>query len=441
LMADASTSDVASVAAGEEEELQAALALSLTSVDAPSLVERVRDDAEDAVKKLELLERILSKARADPVAYGTINLSSEKAGRLLDVHARAVLQHAGFEDRAMASLTLAPSHDPSALMAMAVIVADALPGARAAAAANPLADESLVARSDDDDMRAALALSLGEEPRSIKRPRHVAAASSRPPNALRKGQDFMFRTWSAYDVLLLGPQTHLKLQAIMDTLVAPGFPWLDATFEEQGLDDNYLETGWDYEPGERTPPPPELSCVAELVSALLDQLTLFHGGDLVVPTRCFVNLYRDGGNSVPSHVHHCRQLTMSLGAMRVFTARGPGGFPSALRRHVDAGGALRLPMRSGDVVVCDGQAHGVEKVATDDPRSIGARASINLFYHTAHDSATQRSGRGPIEITSPAGDDPSRPRWSICCYRCGYDGHMWDECPAGAIALPEDWND
>ena len=48
-MADASTSDVASVAAGEEQELQAALALSLTSVDAPSLVERVRDDADNAV--------------------------------------------------------------------------------------------------------------------------------------------------------------------------------------------------------------------------------------------------------------------------------------------------------------------------------------------------------------------------------------------------------
>jgi len=416
----------------DDDELEDALAL---STPVPKLVQRLD------VEKLELVDRILSRCLTDPIRFGSINLGTEKATRLLDASAKACLRHVGFEPQGEKLVLSEAASDISMLVGCRGLISDALVSARAQAA-DPLLDESVAQEGDEEseELRQALALSRGEDPgqQRAKWPR-ATGPSPPPPNELRKGQDFMFRSWSALEVCLLGPETLQKLQAIMEALTAPGFSWSVAKFEEQGLDDHYLETGWDFVGGVRVPPPPELRIVEELVTALLDQLGLFHTGDAIIPMRCFVNLYRNGGNSVPAHVHHCRQLTMSLGAMRVFTARGPGGFPSALAQHVDAGGALRLPMRSGDVVMCDGQAHGVERTARESAESTGPRVSINIFYHTAHDEMSNRSGRGPIEITTPSGDDPTRPRWRTNCYCCGYDGHLYDECRGAP--LPEDWND
>ena len=118
------------------------------------------------------------------------------------------------------------------------------------------------------------------------------------------------------------------------------------------------------------PPPHHLQFMQALMERLLDYLrsNLRHGEELV-PMQCFLCLYEDGGDSCPSHKHDCRQLTMSFGSERALVVENQ-----------------RIPMRHGDIVVLDGERHGLptEKRAQTQPR-----VSINLFFTTSHDLATR----------------------------------------------------
>eukprot|EP00747_Dinoflagellata_sp_TGD_P169006 gnl/TRDRNA2_/TRDRNA2_196795_c0_seq1.p1 gnl/TRDRNA2_/TRDRNA2_196795_c0~~gnl/TRDRNA2_/TRDRNA2_196795_c0_seq1.p1 ORF type:complete len:266 (+),score=37.83 gnl/TRDRNA2_/TRDRNA2_196795_c0_seq1:86-883(+) len=175
-------------------------------------------------------------------------------------------------------------------------------------------------------------------------------------------------------------------------LNSPGWRELE-TRTSRRLVDQYT-----FEGDRARPPPPHLRFLHGSVQKLLDHLQKHHGRDTegateVLPMSCFLCLYEDGEDACPNHVHDCRQLTMSFGSERVMVVEG-----------------RRVKMKHGDVIVLDGEQHGV-------PAQRGVecqpRVSINLFYTTTVDLATREvsvNHRSGGSYQREAGGPPTKKR-------------------------------
>mmetsp|Transcript_23589 Transcript_23589/g.32184 ORF Transcript_23589/g.32184 Transcript_23589/m.32184 type:complete len:185 (-) Transcript_23589:137-691(-) len=183
-----------------------------------------------------------------------------------------------------------------------------------------------------------------------------------------------------------------------------------------------------------------------------------------MPISCLVNLYRSSSDATKPHIHHCRQLTASLGAPRVLRIMGAGGVcPSlqgSLTHSKQSTGEIRadVPMQHGDVILLDGQMHGVPPIDSSMkvmPTSLGieslkepamrstaavdrasARVSINIFYATSYDHSTARGGRGPVSVNHAVdrhNEDAPKP-----CYRCAFDHPTHSTCLGPALGAA--WN-
>lgn len=128
---------------------------------------------------------------------------------------------------------------------------------------------------------------------------------------------------------------------------------------------------WTFEGDRTTPPPPHLRFSHVLVQKLLDRLQHEHNITVaeLIPLSCFLCLYEDGDDACPSHVHDCRQLTLSMGDERTLTVEG-----------------RPFLMRHGDVVVLDGERHAVP---LQHGRNCQPRVSVNIFYTVACDLASR----------------------------------------------------
>lgn len=124
---------------------------------------------------------------------------------------------------------------------------------------------------------------------------------------------------------------------------------------------------WTFDLDRRSPPPSHLQFLVELMQGLFDAMQSETPDDPILPFQCFVCLYETGEDSCPAHAHDCRQLTLAFGAPRAFLV----GDRTEILRH-------------GDVIVLDGERHGLPKTRVDGPR-----ASINIFYSTRRDLETR----------------------------------------------------
>lgn len=177
-----------------------------------------------------------------------------------------------------------------------------------------------------------------------------------------------------------------------------------------------------------TPPPLDMDCVRPLTAKLLDMLDQVHVGDLVFPLQLYVNRYNNGSIHTRMHVHYCRQVTFSLGNVRALDVEGPG-IPAGKRR---------LDLHAGDVVLLDGQSHGV---VADVPEA-GLRFSINMFYCTAEDlqelvpgdRTTQRRGRSAVSVQYSPQVAPVK----YACFKCGF--HHLQAARCNHSPLARSWN-
>lgn len=153
-------------------------------------------------------------------------------------------------------------------------------------------------------------------------------------------------------------------ELLAQLLASPGWQELQ-TRTARRLCDQYT-----FEGDASRPPPPHLRFAHGLVQRLLAWLRAGSVDDEVIPLSCFFCLYEDGDDACPSHSHDCRQLTMSFGDERALVVEDQ-----------------RLWMRHGDLVILDGEQHGVpaQRSQTCQPR-----VSLNLFFATAGDRATRQ---------------------------------------------------
>lgn len=89
--------------------------------------------------------------------------------------------------------------------------------------------------------------------------------------------------------------------------------------------------------------------------------------DHVIPLQCFLCLYPAGSDACPAHAHHCRQLTLSLGAPRWFFCWEEDADDVLHKRHQGARRTVRahepprrrVLLRHGDALLIDGARHAV----------------------------------------------------------------------------------
>merc|ERR1712048_658968 len=164
------------------------------------------------------------------------------------------------------------------------------------------------------------------------------------------------------------------------------------------------------------------------MGTLLDVLDQIHTDDTVFPIQLYINRYNDGRHCTRMHAHYCRQITLSLGNERSLDVEG-AGIPGG-RRH--------LRLSTGDVVLLDGQLHGVVAY----PSAVGVRYSINMFYCTAddlrqlerNDASTCRRGRSVVSVQYAE----HVAREKKACFHCGF--HHACSMPCTNAQLPANWN-
>jgi alkylated DNA repair dioxygenase AlkB len=155
---------------------------------------------------------------------------------------------------------------------------------------------------------------------------------------------------------------------------------------------------------ERTVPEPRLTAgwstdvsSEELPDALRAISAALSGRYGVTFDRIWVNLYRDGRDSVAWHGDRNRHshrnplvATVSLGARRKFRLRPVGGKPQ-----------LELHPGHGDLVVMGGACqHEWEHTVPKDAKAVGPRMSITL-RHTAHLDDPLRPATEPLRGIEP----------------------------------------
>ena len=109
-----------------------------------------------------------------------------------------------------------------------------------------------------------------------------------------------------------------------------------------------------------------LNPVVEAMTAIARR-SLRSSEELAV-VQLLVNRYKDGGDEAKPHIHRCRQICLSLGA----------------ERELKVGREVHT-MRSGDIMLLDGEVHSV-------PAARGLtkpRVSICLFYCSAEEFASR----------------------------------------------------
>lgn len=164
-------------------------------------------------------------------------------------------------------------------------------------------------------------------------------------------------------------------EAFANFLESPGWRELQTRTARRLCDGSYTLDG-----DCNKPPPPHLKFAAGLIQKLLGRLQSDHPDTTIVPMQAFLCLYEDGQDACPNHVHDCRQLTLSLGAERFVAVEGE-----------------RMLMRHGDVMILDGERHGVP---ADQGRPTQSRVSVNIFFTTGTDqtarpvSVNHRTGSG-----------------------------------------------
>ncbi|CAK9069860.1 unnamed protein product [Durusdinium trenchii] len=124
-------------------------------------------------------------------------------------------------------------------------------------------------------------------------------------------------------------------------------------------------------------PPAHLQFSQNLIQKLIDHLQSQNPNCEVIPLQVFLCLYEDGEDACPNHVHDCRQLTLSLGAQREVAVEG-----------------RRMLMRHGDVLILDGERHGVPAL---QERTSQSRVSVNIFFTTSNDASR------PVSVNHRAG--------------------------------------
>eukprot|EP00812_Abedinium_dasypus_P008587 NODE_2339_length_953_cov_268.695991.p1 GENE.NODE_2339_length_953_cov_268.695991~~NODE_2339_length_953_cov_268.695991.p1 ORF type:complete len:285 (-),score=84.21 NODE_2339_length_953_cov_268.695991:97-897(-) len=250
------------------------------------------------------------------------------------------------------------------------------------------------------------------EPRAVQAGGHVAETGGAEGVRLRRGVDCMARRFSLFDWGMVTPDELAVLIAQLETEVR----WQTKSFGGCPRD----IASWIFADFDREAPPPEdMACVGAHMAKLLGVLDQVHAGDVVFPIQLYVNRYNDGRNYTRVHAHYCRQLTVSLGNERALDVEGPG-IP----------GRQRLRLRTGDVVLLDGQLHGV----VEDSAAVGLRFSLNLFYCTAEDLTTQRRGRSAVSVQYA----PHVARQKTPCFRCGFHHPRAERCEHEALG--PDWN-
>ena len=168
-----------------------------------------------------------------------------------------------------------------------------------------------------------------------------------------------------------------------------------------------------------------LGCVRACVVAMLSTLKQIHGADPIVPIEFFCAKHPKNESVCAEHAHNCRQATLQLGAPRHFIVEG-AGLPSAINHRRE------FRIEQGDLVILDGQVHGVR-------RGTGMRYSLNLFYATERDFASDRQGRSPPTVRTPRPSGVGTSHCGRCqaCYLCGMHRPSGDRC---VRALPDTWN-
>ncbi|CAE7533666.1 unnamed protein product [Symbiodinium sp. CCMP2592] len=161
--------------------------------------------------------------------------------------------------------------------------------------------------------------------------------------------------------------------AFANFLESPGWRELQTRTARRLCDGSYTFDG-----DCNKPPPPHLKFAAGLIQKLLGRLQSDHPDTAIVPMQAFLCLYEDGQDACPNHVHDCRQLTLSLGAERFVAVEGE-----------------KMLMRHGDVMILDGERHGVP---ADQGRPTQARVSVNIFFTTGADETAR-----PVSVNHRAG--------------------------------------
>ena len=143
-------------------------------------------------------------------------------------------------------------------------------------------------------------------------------------------------------------------EAFANFLESPGWRELQTRTARRMCDGSYTFNGDPF-----AAPPAHLQFAQGLIQKLVGHLQSSNPTSQVLPLQAFLCLYEDGEDACPNHVHDCRQLTLSLGADREVTIEGQ-----------------RVMMRHGDILVLDGERHGVPAQKTKSSQS---RVSINIF--------------------------------------------------------------
>ena len=167
--------------------------------------------------------------------------------------------------------------------------------------------------------------------------------------------------------------------ALFETLLATG-SWQQRTRQmyDQRVPEPRLTAGWTPDASDPSVPP-ALPAMCEVLSARYG----------VTFDRVWVNLYRDGRDSVAWHpdrngrVHRDPLVaTVSLGARRRFRLRPRGGGPIA----------LELSPGAGDLVVMGGACqHDWEHCVPKTARPVGPRMSVTI----RHSRGTLQPGKAP----------------------------------------------
>jgi len=173
-------------------------------------------------------------------------------------------------------------------------------------------------------------------------------------------------------------------EAFANFLESPGWRELQTRTARRMCDGSYTFNGDPF-----AAPPAHLQFAQGLIQKLVGHLQSSNPTSQVLPLQAFLCLYEDGEDACPNHVHDCRQLTLSLGADREVTVEGQ-----------------RVMMRHGDILVLDGERHGVPAQKTKSSQS---RVSINIFFTTSSDQASRpvsvnhQTGKGYRNSTSEKG--------------------------------------